>query len=552
MFWRRLYCAREGFLNLNASETKQNRSEAVRPTSPGAPKQRIVFGDGAKEISEGNISEDCGIEKNGPRMDRFSRGADRFGEVAARPNFKKPTARSISLFLLCVIAFAIPFEHKYDKLFRFFSLKLIPGNLVLPSFFDKKIYFYPSDVIALLLLFIALFAFRIPLRRFFIPRGAVFLWTVFLCALISIALSPFASYPIPYIRLLQLATPFILFCFLANGRVEDKSKLSFLLLQCLIGTALIQSGLAIAQYAIQGPLGLRLFSEPSSFPVFGVDSGRIWLFDNNLGVQPREVIRPSGTFPHPNVLGGYLSMSILAAYSLFSRPKWRLAAALMIPIQFFAMSLTFSRSALFSLMLGTLAWFGLHLRQNGLRFLWKSIRLPALTITFSILFSFLVLQTQIKDRGGIVNYNGVAQGSDALRISYQNLALQVIKDFPLFGAGFDQLSIRGLDYLPQKPFGGKEFPASSATHNIYLYLAGETGLLSLSAFLLFIFSLLWAASHTPLTPLTASLTAIFIAFLFIGGCDFYPLLFQQGKLPFFLAAGLLAANTRTAEQEATA
>lgn len=451
--------------------------------------------------------------------------------------------RRLSLFLLCVLAFAIPFEHKYDKLFRFFSLKLIPENLVLPSFFDKKIYFYPSDVIALLLLLIALFAFRIPLRRFFLSKGAVFLWTVFLCAWISIALSPFASYPIPYIRLLQLATPFILFCFLANGRLEDKSKLSFLLIQCLIGAALIQSSLAIAQYAIQGPLGLRLFSEPSSFPLFGVDSGRIWLFDNNLDVQRLEVIRPSGTFPHPNVLGGYLSMSILATYSLFSRPKWRIAAALMIPIQFFAMSLTFSRSALFSLMLGTLVWFGLNLRQTGLRFLWKSIRLPALTMTFSILFTFLVLQNQIKDRGGIVNYNGLAQGSDALRISYQNLALQVIKDFPLFGAGFHQLSIRGQDYLPK----GQNFPASSATHNIYLYLAAETGLLSLSAFLLFIFSLLWAASHTPLTPLTASLTAIFIAFLFIGCCDFYPLLFQQGRLPFLLGAGLLAANTQVPE-----
>jgi O-antigen ligase len=453
--------------------------------------------------------------------------------------------RRLSLFLLCVIAFAIPFEHKYDKLFRFFSLKLIPGNLVLPRFFEKKIYFYPSDIIALLLLLIALFALCIPLRRFFISRGAVFLWTVFLCTWISIALSPFASYPIPYIRLLQLATPFILFCFLANGRLEDKSKLSFLLLQCLIGAALIQSVLAIAQYAIQGPLGLRLFSEPSSFPVFRINSGCIWLFDFNESLETREVIRPSGTFPHPNVLGGYLSMSILAAYSLFSRPKWHLAAALMIPIQFFAMSLTFSRSALFSLMLGTLVWFGLHLRQNGLRFLWKSIRLPALTMTFSILFSFLVLQTQIKDRGGIVNYNGLAQGSDALRISYQNLALQVIKDFPLFGAGFHQLSIRGLDYLPK----GKEFPTSSATHNIYLYLAAETGVLSLSAFLLFIFSLLWAARHPPITPLAASLTAIFIAFLFIGCCDFYPLLFQQGKLPFFLAAGLLAANNKAAERE---
>jgi hypothetical protein len=61
----RLYCAREGFLNLDASETKQNRSEAVRPT---------------KKISEGNISEE----------------EERFGEVAARPNFKKPTTRSIA------------------------------------------------------------------------------------------------------------------------------------------------------------------------------------------------------------------------------------------------------------------------------------------------------------------------------------------------------------------------------------------------------------------------------------------------------------------------
>ncbi len=451
--------------------------------------------------------------------------------------------RRLSLFLLSVLAFAIPFEHKYDKLFRFFSLKLIPGNLVLPSFFDKKIYFYPSDIIALLLLFIALFAFRIPLRSFLLARGALFLWTVFLFAAASIALSPFASYPIPYIRLLQLATPFILYCFLANTEVDGKTTL--LLLYCLIGAALIQSGLAIAQYAIQGPLGLRLLSEPSSFPLFAVDSGRIWLFDFHAVQQRLEVIRPSGTFPHPNVLGGFLSMSILATYSLFSTSKWRFMAALLIPIQFFAMCLTFSRSALFSLMLGTLVWFVLHLKQNGLRFLWKSIRLPVLTMSFSILFTVLILGNQIKDRGGIVNYNTLAKESDALRISYQNLALQVIKDYPLFGAGFQQLSIRGLDYFPK----GQNFKPSSGTHNIYLYLAAETGLLSLSTFLLFILSLIWSAIKSPHTPLTASLTAIFIAFLFIGCCDFYPLLFQQGKLPFFLAAGLLAANLKRAKQE---
>ncbi len=455
--------------------------------------------------------------------------------------------RRLSLFLLCLLAFAIPFEHKYDKLFRFFSLKLIPAKVILPSFFDKKIYFYPSDIIAILLLFIALFAFRVPLSRFFLSRGALFLWTVFLFAAASIALSPLAHYPIPYIRLLQLATPFILFCFLANVEMEDKFRLTSLLLGCIITAALIQSGLAIVQYAMQAPLGLRLLGEPSSFPLFSVDSGRIWLFDFHAPLQRHEVIRPSGTFPHPNVLGGFLSMSLLASYSLFSMPGWRLVSAMLIPIQFFAMSLTFSRSALFSLALGTMVWFALHFRQNGLRSFWndRSLRLVALTMSFSILLSTLILHEQIRDRGGIVNYNTLAKESDALRISYQNLALQVIKDYPLFGTGFHQLSIRGQDYLPQE-LKGDNFPASSATHNIYLYLAAETGLVSLAAFLLFIFSLLWAAVKSPITPLIASLTAIFIAFLFIGCCDFYPLLFQQGKLPFFLAAGLLGAHAKRA------
>jgi O-antigen ligase len=147
-------------------------------------------------------------------------------------------------------------------------------------------------------------------------------------------------------------------------------------------------------------------------------------------------------------------------------------------------------------------------------------------------------------RGGIVNYNELAKDSDALRIRYQNMAIEVIKKNPIFGAGFHQLSIRTLEYTANDP----NSPPDSGTHNIYLYLAAETGLISLAAFLLFILSLLVSALKTSSTPMEGSLLAIFIAFLFIGVCDFYPLLFQQGKLPFFLIAGLLAANVRLHKQ----
>jgi O-antigen ligase len=450
--------------------------------------------------------------------------------------------RRLSTFLLCLIALTIPIEHKYDKLFRYFSLKLIPPNVILPSFFEKKIYFYPSDIIAIGLLFMAIFALRIPLNRFFVSKYAVFLWGVFLFTFMSIALSPLAHYSTLYIRLLHLATPLILFCFLANANRDNECfGLSSLLLGCVLLTALVQSIIAITQYAIQGPLGLRLLNEPASFCAFIVSSGRLWLFDFNWISKPLHVIRPSGTFPHANVLGGFLSVSILAAYSFFSVPRWRLFMSFLIPFLFFAMSLTFSRSALFSWILGTLVWLSLYFRKNGLGSTYKdpTIRFFLCSIGFSICFSFLVLFEQISDRGGIVNYNQLAQGSDALRVSYQDVALKMIKDHPLHGVGFQQLSLRGLDYTPKN----QDVPIASGTHNIYLYLAAETGLLSLATFLLFIFSLLWAACKSPFTPLLASLTSMFIALLFIGGCDFYPLLFQQGKLSFFLTAGLLAANT---------
>jgi O-antigen ligase len=150
----------------------------------------------------------------------------------------------------------------------------------------------------------------------------------------------------------------------------------------------------------------------------------------------------------------------------------------------------------------------------------------------------VILYEQIVHRGGIVNYNALAQGSDTMRIRYQNVALQILRDHLFNGAGFQQLSICALKYVKNDP----NYVPESGTHNIYLHLAAETGIISLFAFLLFIATMLRKALGAPFHPLTVSLTAIFIAFLFIGLCDFYPILLQQGKVMFFLTAGLLAAQ----------
>lgn len=134
-------------------------------------------------------------------------------------------------------------------------------------------------------------------------------------------------------------------------------------------------------------------------------------------------------------------------------------------------------------------------------------------------------------RGGIINYNNTAKQSDKTRIDAQQTALEMIKDHPLSGVGFQQFTSVAKTY--GNPIG---------THNIYLFIWSEMGLVALLSFLGFILSILLSAYRAPFTPQIASLLSIFIAFLFIGCCDFYPFLFQQGKLMLFISSALLASE----------
>ena len=76
----------------------------------------------------------------------------------------------------------------------------------------------------------------------------------------------------------------------------------------------------------------------------------------------------------------------------------------------------------------------------------------------------------------------------------------------------------------------------AGVHNIYLYIAAEIGLFGLLAFLGFLFSVLRAAFYSLHCPLRVTLSSLFLGFLFIGGCDFYLLQFQQGKWMFMITA----------------
>lgn len=446
--------------------------------------------------------------------------------------------RRLAQLLFLGVIFSFPFEHKYDKWFRHFSRTLLPEGIQLPPNFNQKIYFYLSDFAALCLFIAALFLFRLPIRRFFTEKGALYLWALFACAILSILSSPLATYPVVYTRLLQLATPFFLFSFLVHC-FPNREKAIFTALWL---AALFQTAVAITQYFVQSPLGLHLLSEPKlPTGTFGNPDGCRWLFDRLMHRKAsEEILRATGTLPHCNVLGGFLVFSLLASYSLIvteSRRWFRWLIGLTLTFQFFTLSITYSRSALFGWGLGTVIWFGYLAYHRGLRQVVMDVRVRFLAgvIFLSVAISGVLLFEQYIYRGGVVNYNKVAKGSDRIRIDAQNTAFQIIEDHPFLGVGYQQFSRGAASYFPNEA-------KKTGAHNIYLFLAGEMGLISLAIFVGFIATILLASLRAPFSPYMASSLSVFIAFLFIGMCDFYLILFQQGKLMLFFAAGLLAAQ----------
>ncbi len=444
--------------------------------------------------------------------------------------------------LLSLVIFAIPIEHKYDKPLRRLSEKIIPQGLSLPQYFDKKIYFYPSDIAALFLFFIALFIFRRYRQHLLLKKETFPLWIIFFSAILSLVTSPLSEYPLVYTRLLQLFTPFALFAWITQ--IPSSEKRTKTLLNAFVITALIQSCIAITQYFKQGSLGLRLLGEPSHATAsFFIPEGKRWIFDHLFSyTADPNLWRVSGTLPHCNVFGGFMFISILISYALIigaKNTKTRLLLAASLVIQVFALSISYSRSALFATILGTLVWFSWAFFKQGIRTLLKtpSYRFLILTIAIAVLINIGLLGEQFLYRGGILNYNNLVVGSDAIRTSLQNVAFKIIQDHPVTGVGFHQFSLGATPYLAPN-----EYPA--AAHNIYLFLASEMGILALTAFLGFIGIIGNEIRKTSFSPQTASLIALFIGFLFIGGCDFYPIFYQQGKLMFFILAALLFVETQ--------
>ncbi|MBS0620517.1 MAG: O-antigen ligase family protein [Verrucomicrobia bacterium] len=435
-------------------------------------------------------------------------------------------------FLLALLFLTLPFQPRLHKPFSSLSKALIPADLSLPSYFSTKLSFYFSDL--LLIAFITFFLWR-SWKEVLIRGPVKYLTLLGVVSLLSVMTSSTGHYLLQYERALHLFLFFALFSsIVAYFRQNPLSRKWF---AALIIPALFQCFLGMAQYFAQGRMGLKwLGEENTSKFAFPVSSGKRWLFDSWLGKESDAgfLFRAHGTFSHPNILGGFLVCTLLLTFylTLTSEKKgMRLCLYGAALLQFFTLCITFSRAAFLALALGSALWLYLAVKKRLVPR--KRLLVLAATFFFAASSCLVLFFAQFYSRGGIVNYNAITAHADTERVLYQKLAWEMFKENPLLGVGFNNYQL----YIP-----ADQPQLFAKVHNIYLLLLAETGLLGFGAFLLFLGSIFRRLYPIEWDMRTATLFSILIGFLFIGGCDFYFLQTQQGRLLFFLFLALLYAS----------
>jgi hypothetical protein len=440
--------------------------------------------------------------------------------------------------LISLVFILLPFQRRFHGCFDSWSRRIPLPDFPLPDFFSKKIHLFITDPLILLLTLVLFFRYKVSARSFFWEGPSKYLTLLFFTALISLYFSITNHYALQYLRLLQFSFVFLFFNALCQaGKTMNLVQLVPILASILVTLSCFESAVGIYQYFTQHSAGLHFLGEIDvrHFPFHNPGRHR-WLFDTMLPQE--ELFRATGTFSNPNILGGFLFCSVFASFYLFMKQEKtlpKIALTSIVFLQIFALYTAFSRSALLALIFAILLWGFLQIKANSFR---KLMFLASSLLVFGII-CIALFYSQLTARGGIINYNAVTTYADSERVQYLKMAIDMIKEHPLLGIGFNNFQLYENPIQPGYP--GHIF--FSKVHNIYLLIASEIGLIGGALFLLFILAILkksWGSlSQGGHLQEKIFLFSVFCGLLFIGACDFYLLHTPHGRILFFGFAALL-------------
>ena len=412
--------------------------------------------------------------------------------------------------LIFVLAFTVPIYFGKGLIVRSGSFSLANGvgiNL--------------SDVLAmtLLFLFLAKLARRqVNIRLFPLITIPALVWLVFS----SFSLLTARDVELAVFQLINMGKLLLLYWIIANS-VGDEVDVSWVIAGLMLGM-LFQASVGIYQGVPGHPLGLYFLDETTSVKQQDLSEGL--------------ANRVQGTIGHPNSYAMYVTTVIPFALALLfskTRPVFKVLAGITLCLGFLALVYSLSRSAwinflaIISIVL-TLAVRRKRISSQAAVLIAGTSLLILLGVT---LFGPDIILSRLKSSD---------QGSAYSRITMARTALAIIEDHPLVGVGLNNYT------LVNPQYDKTTFVNQAVVHNAYLFIAAETGLAGLTAFLGFLAILLiqaWrivnqATDDTAWVAGVGSFSA-FSALAVHSMADYALLGSSQTLTQFWLLAGLSAA-----------
>jgi O-antigen ligase len=307
--------------------------------------------------------------------------------------------------------------------------------------------------------------------------------------------------------------------------IKEKKQIKKIAVFLAVGV-LAESFIAFFQYVTQGSIGGLLYflgerTFTSSTPGIA-----------NAAINGQLILRPYGTFPHPNVLAGYLVVALIIIVFSFSSRESVWKKILFLAAFFFGtivLFLTMSRIAIVLWIVLFAARF-VWLLHGRIKQMFLVGGMMGAVVSLCLFFTPLFLR---------FSQSSFAEDAIIQREKLLDAAAVMVQAKPLFGVGLGNF-LQTLSTI-QSPLSLGLYV--QPVHNIFLLVASETGVIGFVFFVWFLFrTLTYALKH----PLKQVFIPALFAVLILGFFDHYFLTLQQGQLLFAFVVGLCWTKFKTA------
>lgn len=283
-------------------------------------------------------------------------------------------------------------------------------------------------------------------------------------------------------------------------------------------SGVVQSIIAVSQFHVQHSLGLNWLGE------YIAPIGTSGL--STVSHETEKIIRAYGTMPHPNVLAGFLIVSLIFGLYLISKTnihKWIVSCGTILIL--LGIFVTFSRAAWLVSVL-TLICFILYYWLTKAKINVVYILIIGIVSCGTI---FILGNDYLISRVSNIDIQSITG-----RVDYNRMSLELVKHNWLIGTGVG-------DYIEtlKQMFHVQPWQYQPA-HNIFIVFAAQFGILGLILFVKLLFNVLSGLRNIRRETLIFTCLLAFIMVLLISQVDHYFITIQQGRLIFFVLIGLLA------------